>query len=82
LLHESGVHAKVGQELEADIVVMATGLKIHIMGGTEIFVDGKSIKFNETIVCKGMMKSDIPNIAIAFGYTNSSWTLKSDLTAI
>jgi len=77
----NGIMLRSGEELEADIIVMATGLKIHLLGGAEIRVDGQAVKANETMIYKGMMISDIPNMAIAFGYTNASWTLKSDLTA-
>ena len=76
-----GILLRSGKILEADIIVMATGLKIHLLGGAEVRVDGRAVSPTDTMVYKGMMISDIPNMAIAFGYTNASWTLKSDLTA-
>ncbi|WP_266367027.1 flavin-containing monooxygenase [Tellurirhabdus rosea] len=76
-----GLRLKSGQELPADVVVMATGLTIKLFGGMQLTVDGKVCPPNEGMVYKGMMMSDVPNFAIAFGYTNASWTLKTDLTA-
>jgi monooxygenase len=77
---ENGIKLTSGAELEADVVVTATGLNLLALGGMEIAVDGREIALNDTIGYKGMMFSDIPNLAIALGYTNASWTLKCDLT--
>ncbi|MDQ3278446.1 MAG: NAD(P)/FAD-dependent oxidoreductase [Bacteroidota bacterium] len=76
-----GVQLKSGKQLDADIVVLATGLKLQLMGGARLFVDNKEVKTNEAMIYKGMMVSDVPNFAMAFGYINASWTLKTDLTA-
>jgi len=76
----NGIRLKDGSELEADIVVTATGLVLQVMGGAEVEVDGCKVDFANTLNYKGMMYSDIPNLASAFGYTNASWTLKCDLT--
>ncbi len=78
---EMGIQLKSGKELKADIVVFATGLKIKLLGGATISMNGNPVDTNKTVIYKGMMISDIPNLAIAFGYTNASWTLKTDLTA-
>ncbi len=78
---ERGVRLKSGEELEADIIVTATGLKVQLMGGMEVCVDGQQVKLSRALTYKGMMYSDVPNLASSFGYTNASWTLKSDLTA-
>jgi monooxygenase len=78
---ESGVRLNSGTTLPADIIVAATGLVVKLMGGAEILVDGVAAKFNEKLVYKGAMFSGIPNLALAFGYTNNSWTLRCDLTA-
>ena len=51
------------------------------MGGMEVVVDGVRANLADKLVYKGMMFSDVPNLAIAFGYINASWTLKCDLTA-
>jgi cation diffusion facilitator CzcD-associated flavoprotein CzcO len=77
---EKGVRLASGQELEADIIVTATGLKVTTLGNAEVSVDGKRIETAQTMTYKGMMYSDVPNLASIFGYTNASWTLKADLT--
>jgi monooxygenase len=76
----NGIRLKDGSELEADIIVTATGLVLEILGGTQVIVDGAPIDFSKKLLYKGMMYSDVPNLASAFGYTNASWTLKCDLT--
>ena len=76
-----GVRLSSGQELNADIIVTATGLELSLMGGIAIQVDGKKIDASDTIAYKGMMFSGVPNLIYTFGYTNASWTLKADLTA-
>ena len=77
---EKGIRLKSGRELEADIIVTATGLKLLLLGGITVAVDGKPVKFADTMNYKGVMFSDVPNLFVAFGYTNASWTLKCDLT--
>jgi len=77
---QSGIKLLSGQELQADIVVTATGLVLEVLGGMQVSVDGKDIDIGKTLSYKGMMYSDVPNLASAFGYTNASWTLKADLT--
>jgi cation diffusion facilitator CzcD-associated flavoprotein CzcO len=66
--------------LEADVIVTATGLQLQFMGGVQTFVDGQPIEPNKTMAYKGMMISGLPNLILAIGYTNASWTLKVDLT--
>ena len=78
---ETGIRLSSGRELEADLVVTATGLELQLMSGIPVTVDGRTIKWSEQMTYKGMMFSDVPNLAISFGYTNASWTLKADLTA-
>ena len=77
---QKGIRLKDGSELEADIIVTATGLVMRLLGGMEVSVDGRTIDFAKTLTYKGMMYSDVPNLASSFGYTNASWTLKCDLT--
>ena len=77
---EKGIRLKDGSEIEADIIVTATGLVLQVLGGMEVAVDGSNVDFSRTLNYKGMMYSDVPNLASAFGYTNASWTLKCDLT--
>ncbi|NKF23905.1 flavin-containing monooxygenase [Solimonas marina] len=78
---EHGIRLRSGQELTADLVVTATGLDLVALGGMSISVDGVSVDLAKTMSYKGMMCSDVPNLAFAIGYTNASWTLKCDLTA-
>jgi monooxygenase len=77
---EKGIRLKDGSELEADMIVTATGLNLKVMGGMSLAVDGKAIEPSQLMSYKGMMYSDVPNLATATGYTNASWTLKCDLT--
>ncbi len=78
---ERGLLLKSGEHLDADIVVTATGLVLKLMSGLQLTLDGATVDLSKTITYKGMMYSDVPNLASAFGYTNASWTLKCDLTA-
>ena len=77
---KNGIRLKDGSALEADIIITATGLVLQTLGGVEVSVDGRAIDFSKELLYKGMMYSDVPNLASAFGYTNASWTLKCDLT--
>lgn len=74
-----GLLLESGTELEADIIVTATGLKMLAFGGLELTVDGEPVVFSDTVAFKSTMLSGIPNFAFALGYTNISWTLKVDL---
>ena len=76
---ETGILLKSGQHLDADIIVTATGLNVQLFGGLSLTVDGEPVDFSRTVAYKGIMLSDVPNFAFAFGYTNSSWTLKVGL---
>ncbi|MCM3874035.1 MAG: NAD(P)/FAD-dependent oxidoreductase [Pyrinomonadaceae bacterium] len=78
---ETGLQLKSGEHLDADIIVTATGLVLKLMSGLQLTVDGAPVDLSKTMAYKGMMYSDVPNLASAFGYTNASWTLKCDLTA-
>lgn len=77
----NGVKLKDGSELEADLIVQATGLKVQLLGGTNVVVDGKKLVMREHFVYKGQMIDGVPNMSMCFGYTNASWTLGSDLCA-
>ncbi len=76
----NGLKLKSGKELDADIIVTATGLQLELLGGLQVSIDGVPKNMSKTMSYKGMMYSDVPNLASAFGYTNASWTLKCDLT--
>ena len=77
---EDGLRLESGDELEADVIVTATGLNLLALGGIELEVDGEPVELPEKMAYKGMMLEGVPNLAISFGYTNASWTLKCDLT--
>jgi cation diffusion facilitator CzcD-associated flavoprotein CzcO len=76
----TGVRLGSGEELEADIVVTATGLQLLALGGLEFTVDGRPLNIPDRLTYKGLMLDGLPNVALSIGYTNASWTLKCDLT--
>ncbi len=76
---KTGIMLPSGKELKADIIVTATGLTLKLMGGAQLFVDGRPVDPGQSLSYKGMMYSGIPNLASVFGYTNASWTLKCEL---
>ena len=77
---EHGLALSSGAELEADLIVTATGLELLFLGGIDVTVDGETIDLSTKLTYKGMMLQDVPNLALAVGYTNASWTLKCELT--
>jgi monooxygenase len=77
---ETGILLRSGAEIEADIIVTATGLELLFLGGIDLSVDGHKVDPADRLTYEGMMLEGVPNLAIAFGYTNASWTLKCDLT--
>lgn len=76
---ENGLLLESGQELEADIIVTATGLRVQMLGGMELTVDGEPRPLHGQLTYKGVLVEDVPNLAWIFGYTNAPWTLKSDI---
>lgn len=76
---ETGLLLRSGQELEADIIVTATGLQMELGAGIEFSADGEKVDLAKTWTYKGMMFSNVPNLVNTFGYINSSWTLRADL---
>jgi cation diffusion facilitator CzcD-associated flavoprotein CzcO len=78
---ETGIMLRSGRELPADLIVTATGLRLRFLGGVTLSVDGAEREPRDLMIYKGMMLSDVPNMALAMGYTNASWTLKCDLTS-
>jgi len=76
-----GIRLSSGEELPADIIVTATGLRIKLVGGIALSVDGTAVSLAGRLLYKGMMVEGVPNMSFTFGYTNASWTLKADLTA-
>jgi len=78
---ENGIKLSSGKILEADIVISATGLQLLPFGGAKIKIDSVDFDITQQFVYKGLMLSELPNFFIFAGYTNASWTLKSDLTS-
>jgi len=78
---KGGILLASGAELQADAVVTATGLVVKLFGGIALEVDGERAEVGDRVCYKGMMLNDVPNLALSFGYTNASWTLKCDLTS-
>ncbi|MCU0975402.1 MAG: NAD(P)/FAD-dependent oxidoreductase [Steroidobacteraceae bacterium] len=76
---ENGLRLECGTQLEADIVVTATGLVLEPLGGAKLDVDGRPIELSRLFTYKGVLFSDVPNLASIFGYLNASWTLRADL---
>ena len=76
----NGIRLASGKELAADVIVTATGLELQLLSDVAFTVDGAPVDLSKTFNYKGMMYSDVPNMASSFGYTNASWTLKADLT--
>ncbi|WP_416899206.1 MAG: flavin-containing monooxygenase [Minwuia sp.] len=78
---ETGIRTKSGEELEADIVVTATGFDFCILGDVEFEIDGRRLDFSDCVTYRGVMYSGVPNMAWVFGYFRASWTLRADLIA-
>jgi cation diffusion facilitator CzcD-associated flavoprotein CzcO len=78
---EDGIKLESGTDLDADVIVTATGLNVLFLGGMEVVVDGAEVDLSKLMAYKGMMLNGIPNFVFTLGYTNASWTLKADLTS-
>ena len=76
---EKGVLLKSGRELEADIIVTATGFNLAVLGDIAFTVDGEPVQFHDTVTWRGMMFTGVPNLLWVFGYFRASWTLRADL---
>ena len=76
-----GLKLTSGETIPADVIGTATGLNMRLLGGIELEVDGEPVRAPDRVIYKGMMLSGVPNLFVSFGYTNASWTLRSDLTA-
>ncbi|WP_296219528.1 NAD(P)/FAD-dependent oxidoreductase [uncultured Sphingomonas sp.] len=79
---QDGIKLQSGRTLPADVIVTATGLEVKLLSGIAPVVDGETKDLSAALQYKGMMFSDVPNLAFTFGYTNASWTLKADLVAM
>lgn len=78
---KKGILLESGRELEADIIITATGLNVQMAGGMKVNIDGRQHRVNESMLYKSVLIEDVPNAAIVTGYTNASWTLRADLAA-
>ncbi|BAN47237.1 NAD(P)/FAD-dependent oxidoreductase [Metapseudomonas resinovorans] len=78
---ETGIQLESGEHLDADIVIAATGLKLQVFGGTDLYLDEQKVAINERMTYKGVMSEGLPNVGFIFGYTNAPWTLKADLSS-
>ncbi|HTI79738.1 MAG TPA: NAD(P)/FAD-dependent oxidoreductase [Acetobacteraceae bacterium] len=78
---ETGILLKSGTQLDADIIITATGFHLSVLGDIEFTIDGKPLVFSDTVTYRGMMFTGIPNMAWVFGYFRASWTLRADLVA-
>jgi cation diffusion facilitator CzcD-associated flavoprotein CzcO len=77
----TGVRLESGAEIAADVIVVATGLRLQLLGGTEVEIDGAPLTVADKVTYKSVLIEDVPNAAMVLGYTNASWTLKADLAA-
>lgn len=78
---KTGIQLQSGKHLEVDIIISATGLQLLAFGGAKVSVDGVDFNLSQSVTYRGLMLSDLPNSLFFAGYTNASWTLKSDLTS-
>ena len=77
----AGIRLASGRELDADVIVTATGLQLLPFGGMDLVVDGEPVDYSQTMAYKALMLSGVPNFVYTVGYTNASWTLKADLVS-
>jgi monooxygenase len=77
----NGLRLESGRDLQADVIVSATGLELQMLGGAQLSLDGVPVESGRLVAYKGVMYGGIPNLAATFGYVAASWTLKADLTS-
>ena len=77
----SGIRLASGEELQADIIVTATGFNMNVLGDIAFAIDDRPVDFAETVNYRGMMFTGVPNLLWVFGYFRASWTLRADLLA-
>ncbi len=78
---ETGIRLQSGAEIDADVVITATGLDLQVLGGATVSIDGVERRIEDGCTYKSVMLEDVPNLLWVFGYTNISWTLKVDLAS-
>lgn len=81
-INRAGVIMTDGSQIDADVLVTATGLNLQLMGGVEFSMDGEAIDFSKRLFYQGMLISGVPNLIQTFGYVNASWTLRADLNSL
>lgn len=79
---EKSVRVKSGEDIEADILIPATGLRLVPAGGISLTIDGEKVDLSQRFIYRGMMLDGVPNAAMCVGYTNASWTLRADLASL
>ncbi len=79
--NERGIELASGDQLDADIIVTATGFNLNVLGDIAFTIDGEPLQFHESITYRGAMFTGIPNMAWVFGYFRASWTLRADMVA-
>lgn len=78
---EKGIRTESGRDIEADLIVTATGLKMRLLGGIPLVVDGRPVEVTKKTMYKATMFDDVPNLALSLGYVNASWTIRADMVA-
>ena len=79
--NETGIRTQSGEQIDADVIITATGFNLSVLGDIEFEVDGKPVDFADTVTYRGMMFTGVPNMLWIFGYFRASWTLRVDLLA-
>ena len=77
----AGIALASGRHLDADVVITATGIQLHALGGVTVSIDGEKIDPHDRFAFRRHLLEDVPNAAWCFGYSNASWTLGADMTA-
>jgi len=75
----TGILLQSGDELEADIIITATGFNLNVLGDVQMSIDGAELDYSGTVTYRGVMFSGVPNLAVVFGYLRTSWTMRADL---
>jgi cation diffusion facilitator CzcD-associated flavoprotein CzcO len=77
---KTGIVLASGTEVQADIVIMATGFETRIIGDVVVRINNNTIDISQLKAYKGSMIEGLPNFGYVFGYASMSWTLKLELT--
>ena len=77
----SGITTLDGEQIEADVVITATGFNLSVLGDVEFTVDGEAVNFANSVTYRGMLFTQLPNLAWTFGALRLSWTMRADLVS-